>query len=205
MQLAYPRKILVVIDLNGTLLYRPNKRTPHYFIERPYARRFLSYCIDTFVVVIWSSAQPKNVSKMCEQLLTEEQREKVVAIWGREKFQLANKDWGRRVMCYKRMNLLWKAEDIARRHPEWALGKTWSQADTVLIDDSPEKGRTEPYNIIPIPEFAGDMNSESSYILPQVHDYLNECARQVDISTYIRASPFKPKPISMLHRQPSFA
>ena len=52
--LHQPRRIFVIMDLNGTLLYRPNKRNPFNFIQRPHAREFLDYCIDTFHVAIWS-------------------------------------------------------------------------------------------------------------------------------------------------------
>ncbi|RYP25912.1 hypothetical protein DL768_011676 [Monosporascus sp. mg162] len=165
--LPYPRKILVVIDLNGTLLYRPNRKNPSSFIERPHARRFLSYCVETFVVVIWSSAKPDNVRKMCDQLMTPEQQKKVVAIWGRDKFGLSKSDYKQRVQCYKRLSALWSAPEVATSHPNYANGGRWSQADTVLVDDSLEKARSEPYNLIPIPEFMGDRN-EPGYILPQI-------------------------------------
>ncbi|RYP76221.1 hypothetical protein DL770_007263 [Monosporascus sp. CRB-9-2] len=188
--LPYPRKILVVIDLNGTLLYRPNRKNPSSFIERPHARRFLSYCIETFVVAIWSSAKPDNVRKMCDQLMTPTQQKKVVAIWGRDKFGLSRSDYKQRVQCYKRLSALWSAPEVARSHPNYANGSRWGQADTVLVDDSLEKARSEPYNLIPIPEFMGDRN-EPGYILPQVHDYINECSLQANISTYIRVSPFQ--------------
>ena len=189
--LPHPRKILVVIDLNGTLLYRPNRKNPSHFIERPHARRFLSYCIETFTVAIWSSAKPDNVRKMCAQLMTPEQHQKVVAIWGRDKFGLSSSDYNLRVQCYKRLTTLWNAPEVASSHPNYANGGRWNQADTVLVDDSIEKGRSEPYNIIPLPEFKGDAN-EDGFILPQVHDYINNCASQADISTYIRVSPFQP-------------
>lgn len=192
-QLPYARKILVVIDLNGTLLYRPSRHNPTAFIERPHARTFLRYCIDTFKVVIWSSAKPNNVTRMCEQLLTPEQRSRVVAVWGRDHFGLTQEDYYLRVLCYKRLSALWADPEVAASHPEFAEGKRWSQADTVLVDDSAEKARTEPYNIIQIPEFKGNA-TEQGFVLPQVHDYVNECARQADISTYIRNQPFKTVP-----------
>ncbi|KAK7747196.1 hypothetical protein SLS62_009138 [Diatrype stigma] len=195
--LPHPRQILVVIDLNGTLLFRPSRKNPSQFVERPHARRFLSYCIDTFHVAIWSSAKPDNVRRMCDQLMTPEQRQRVVAIWGRDKFGLDAADYNRRVQCYKRLGALWGAHEVARTHPRFDEGVRWSQADTVLIDDSLEKARSEPYNLVPIPEFMGDPN-EPGYILPQVHDYINECSRQADISTYIRMSPFQSKANFML-------
>lgn len=190
--LPHPRQILVVIDLNGTLLYRPSRKNPSQFVERPHARRFLAYCVETFTVVIWSSAKPDNVRRMCAQLMTPEQHERVVAIWGRDKFGLSSPDYNRRVQCYKRLSALWGSPEVARSHPAYASGGRWSQANTVLVDDSLEKARSEPYNLIQIPEFMGDHN-EAGYILPQVHDYINECSRQADISTYIRMLPFQSK------------
>ncbi|KAI1138844.1 HAD-like protein [Hypoxylon sp. FL0543] len=185
------RIILVVIDLNGTLLHRPSSRNaPSTFVERPHARVFLRYCIRTFKVVIWSSARRHNVEKMCRQLLTPEELAQVVAVWGRDRFGLTKEDYNQRVQCYKRLSKLWEDETIALSHPEAALGKRWSQLDTVLVDDSVEKARSEPYNIIALPEFTGD-KQEKGHILPQVHDYINECSRRLDVSAFIRSQPFK--------------
>jgi hypothetical protein len=181
-----PRPILVVIDLNGTLLHRPSRQAPHTFIERPHARSFLTYCIDTFHVVIWSSARPDNVKKMCRQMLTPEQRRRVIAMWGRDKFGLTPVDYNSRVQCYKRLTTLWENPLIASAHP---TGGSWNQGNTVLIDDSTEKARSEPYNAITLPEFVGNTR-ENPEVLPLVHDYLNTLAVQADISTYIRARPF---------------
>ncbi|OTB07837.1 hypothetical protein M426DRAFT_53020 [Hypoxylon sp. CI-4A] len=192
-QLPYTRQMLIVIDLNGTLLFRPNKRQPTKFVERPYAREFLRYCLEVFYVVIWSSAQPKNVHRMCEQLMTPELRERCVAIWGRDKFDLAPEDYNQRVQCYKRLSKIWEDPIILGSHPCVETGMRWTQANTVLIDDSLEKARSEPFNLIPIPEFTG-LKDEPEYVLPQVHDYINECARYADASAYIRTQPFKINP-----------
>ncbi|KAI5865442.1 HAD-like protein [Durotheca rogersii] len=199
-RLALPRKILVVIDLNGTLLFRPNRRKqPTAFVKRPYAREFLSYCIDTFAVAIWSSARPSNVSQMCQQLMTPEYRERVVAVWGRDRFNLSELDYNARVQCYKRLSILWGDPAVAESHPQAATGGRWSQRDTVLVDDSLEKGRSEPHNLICIPEFSGNDddggdNNAPDTILPQVHDYINECSFQSDISAFMYSQPFAPVP-----------
>ncbi|KAI0011159.1 hypothetical protein F4779DRAFT_574516 [Xylariaceae sp. FL0662B] len=192
--LPYTRRILVVIDLNGTLLFRPSRTNPTSFIERPHARVFLSYCIEVFNVVIWSSAKPNNVYSMCKQLMTEEQLSRVVAIWGRDRFNLSRSDYTKRVDCYKRLTTLWADPAIAASHPDAENGARWSQKDTVLVDDSVEKARSEPYNLVEIPEFKGNPR-EDDRVLPQVHDYLNECSRQADISTYMRVSPFRAVPL----------
>ncbi|KAI0119902.1 HAD-like domain-containing protein [Nemania sp. FL0031] len=187
--LPQPRNMLVVVDLNGTLLHRPNRRDPTRFVERPYARPFLSYCVNTFTVVIWSSARPDNVSNMCRQLLTPEDRSKVVAVWGRDSFGLSKNDYNQRVQCYKRLTALWNDPVIAASHPMAANGEKWNQSNTVLVDDSLEKARSEPFNLIQIPEFAGDAE-EPGFVLPQVHDYLNTCSQQANVSAYMKSQPF---------------
>ncbi|KAK3325313.1 HAD-like domain-containing protein [Apodospora peruviana] len=184
-----PRPILVVIDLNGTILFRPRRDEPSVFIERPHARQFLEYCTSTFHVVIWSSAQPANVRAMYKQLFSEDQEKNaVIAVWARDKFGLTKEDYKERTMCYKRLTRLWKDKNIQAARP--LPNEVWDQGNTVLIDDTVEKARSEPFNAITVPEFKGDINEQPD-VLPLVHDYLNTLAHQADISTYIRTSPFK--------------
>ncbi|KAK4162725.1 hypothetical protein QBC43DRAFT_320840 [Cladorrhinum sp. PSN259] len=194
------RPLLVVLDLNGTLLYRPKRKNSHAFIARPFAAEFLTYVIDTFTVVIWSSARPENVSKMCDVLLTPQQQSRVVAMWGREKFGLTKEDYNAKVQVYKRLTKIWRDPAIAASYPG-TDGKGWDMSNTVLIDDSAEKARTEPFNCITLPEFSGGDNAASSEtgsdgvteelpVLPMVHEYLNKLAMQTDVSAYIRTWPF---------------
>ncbi|CEJ81284.1 hypothetical protein VHEMI01422 [[Torrubiella] hemipterigena] len=187
--IATPKKILVIMDLNGTLLYRPNKKQPFTFQERPHAKRFLRYCIDTFAVAIWSSARPINVHKMVERLLAPDLRTRCVVIWGRDKFGLSAEDYDGRTQCYKRLTKIWANPAVIESHPEIDYGMTWDQTNTILVDDSKEKARSEPFNLLQIPEFSGVMN-EPTDVLPQVHDYLNTLCHQSDISRYVRESPF---------------
>lgn len=185
-----PQDLLVIIDLNGTLLYRPNKKQPTKFLSRPHASLFLKYCIDTFRVVIWSSARPENVAAMCNSILTPEMRRKVVAIWGRDKFNLTRGDFDLRVQCYKRLTSIWQDPQIASSHPHYLLGGKWDQTNTVLVDDSLDKGRSEPFNLIEVPEWTGDMQDGT---LPQVHDHLNHLSLHSNVSGCHYARPFKPR------------
>ncbi|KAH7321444.1 HAD-like domain-containing protein [Rhexocercosporidium sp. MPI-PUGE-AT-0058] len=189
-QLQQAQHLLVVIDLNGTLLFRPNKRAPSMFVARPNTARFLKYCINTFNVVIWSSARPDNVKLMCDAILDQDLKRKVVAIWGRDMFGLSSFDYGARTQCYKRLTKMWDDPEIAASHPAYQMGERWDHRNTVLVDDSPEKGRSEPFNMILIPEFFGDEN-EPGQILPQVHDYLNNLSTHSNVAAYLRAYPFR--------------
>lgn len=200
--LPRPRRILVILDLNGTLLYRPTRRMPTKFVERPHARPFLGYCLDTFYLAVWSSARPENVRRMLDQILTEEQRRRCVVIWGRDRFGLSANDYNTRVQCYKRLTTLWNDAKVQASHPHAASGGRWDQSNTVLVDDSLEKGRSEPHNILTIPEFTG-IQSDRVDVLPQVHDYLNLLCYQADISRYMRETPFKLDPSYQLPPAPA--
>ncbi|KAH8733328.1 HAD-like domain-containing protein [Ilyonectria robusta] len=191
--LQQPRRILIVMDLNGTLLYRPNKRRPFHFVERPHARAFMSYCLETFYVAIWSSARPENVSKMVEQLLTPEQRERCLLVWARDQFGLSSADYDSKVQVYKRLTSIWSNPRVMSSHPAAHEGGRWDQTNTVLVDDSLEKARSEPFNLLQIPEFSG-LATESQNVLPQVHDYLNSLSYQSDVSRFMRLASFKLDP-----------
>jgi hypothetical protein len=185
-----PQHLLVVIDLNGTLLHRPERSRPTHFIERPHARAFLQYCLETFTVVIWSSAKPENVNNMCNSLVTKQFPGKLAAVWGRDRFGLTPGDYDRRVLCYKRLTRLWEDPIVSRSHPLYQFGSRWNQTNTVLIDDSYEKARSEPHNLIQIPEFVGDAG-EPGDILPQVHDYINYLSTHSNVSACIRSQAFQ--------------
>lgn len=191
--LSEPRRILVVMDLNGTLLYRPYKRRPFHFIERPHAKSFLNYCLNNFYVAIWSSARPDNVEKMVERLLTPQQVKKCILVWGRDKFGLSAADYDSRVQCYKRLTRIWSDPQVKASFPATAPGGRWDQSNTVLVDDSREKARSEPHNILEIPDFAG-LAGEPANVLPQVHDYINSLCYQSNVSGFIKEHPFKLNP-----------
>lgn len=199
--LSSPRRVLVILDLNGTLLYRPSRRHPSRFVERPHARPFLSYCLDTFHVAIWSSARPHNVHSMVRQFLTPEQRARCVVVWARDRLGLCAADYDARVQVYKRLSVVWASDAVRRSHPDAAAGGAWDQSNTVLVDDSREKGRSEPYNILPVPEFSG-LGTEPVAVLPQVHDYLNRLCYQADVSRYMRRTPFQLDPNYTLPQGP---
>lgn len=181
------------MDLNGTLLFRPSKRRPSHFVARPHARVFMDYLLSNFTVAVWSSARPENVNKMVTSLLTPAQRAQCQVIWGRDRFGLSLEDYDSRVQCYKRLTRVWSDPGIMGAHPQARRGGRWDQSNTVLVDDSSEKARSEPHNLLQIPEYGGPKN-ELPHVLPQVHDYINELSYQADISRYIRENPFNLNP-----------
>ncbi|RKF83891.1 putative FCP1 homology domain-containing protein [Golovinomyces cichoracearum] len=192
-RLTKPQYLLVVLDLNGTLLYRShgqsNAPNAPLIISRPYSYEFLQQCTEEFRVVIWSSARPANVRKMCHLILPPEIRKKIVTIWARDKFDLSDEDYNLRVVCFKRLTKLWSDNTVSMSHPEYLRGARWDQSNTILVDDSSEKARTEPFNLIQVPEFLGDPH-EPGRILAKVFEYLKQASMYSNMSSYLRQKPF---------------
>ncbi|KAJ9641834.1 hypothetical protein H2199_005047 [Coniosporium tulheliwenetii] len=153
--LSTPQPMLFILDLNGTLLHRPNRKNPTKFVTRPFVTPFLNYLFAHFTVMVWSSARPENVSLMCAQLFTPAQRALLVAQWGRDRLGLSPQQYNNKVQVYKRLSQIWDDDDIARSHPGYLDGESWDQFNTVLLDDSHVKASSEPYNLVAIPEFVG--------------------------------------------------
>ncbi|KAK1817068.1 hypothetical protein LTR12_008557 [Friedmanniomyces endolithicus] len=184
------RPLLVVLDLNGTLLHRA-ARGGSIFITRPRVTEFLHYLLANHKVLIWSSAQPANVEAMCKKLFTPEQRAILVGIWARDKMRLSAQQYAQKVQCYKQLSWVWRDDDIAASYVHM---DEWGQDNTVLIDDSVEKAATEPLNLIKMEEFEGTEEQLGKDVLGQVVEYLEVLKGARDVSACIRAAPYYFRP-----------
>ncbi|KAF9517703.1 hypothetical protein BS47DRAFT_475547 [Hydnum rufescens UP504] len=145
-----PRK-LVVLDLNGTLVFRPPGPSgkPRKIHPRPYMNVFAQFLalhsgLDT---MIWSSAQPHNVETMVDRAFGS-LRSGLKHVWARDTLGLSQRDFSRKVQTVKDLNILWR--DL----PEQVLEKErYSALNTVLLDDSALKAHLQPYNHLPLPEY----------------------------------------------------
>ncbi|KAF8635089.1 hypothetical protein AX15_000532 [Amanita polypyramis BW_CC] len=150
-----PSRKLVVLDLNGTLLFRP-KPGPHHGFERPvHLRPFMSTFrkyllhqetrpwLDTMV---WSSAQPHNVAIMVHSCFGREE-EKLVQVWARDRMHLEEESYHRNVQTIKDLNTIWK---YFGTQPSL---QPFSVYDTVLVDDSMQKVALQPFNHICVKEY----------------------------------------------------
>ncbi|KAK5676917.1 hypothetical protein LTS10_010681 [Elasticomyces elasticus] len=180
-----PRPLLVILDLNGTLLHRKNRKTS--FTARPHVSEFLWYLMENHKVMIWSSARPENVQSIVKEIFMPKQLAKLIAVWGRERLQLSPEQYNMRVQVYKQLSWVWRDDEIANSGID---GVGWAQDNTVLIDDSLEKAASEPCNLIKIDEFEGKPEQLETDVLGQVVDYLEvlKCAR--DVSSAIRNAPY---------------
>jgi hypothetical protein len=185
-----PGHILVILDLNGTVLYRPNKNAKT-MIARPYLKPFLRYLFQNFKVMVWSSAKPPNVKSLVEQALEKDLRSMLVATWARDTFGLSATNFNQNVQVYKNLRLIWSRDQIQQHHPEYKAGKRFGQHNTVLIDDSALKASAQPHNLLEIPEFEATPEQMEGDVLREVAGYLEILRQQADISKFIHKQPFK--------------
>ena len=203
-RLPRPKPLLIISDLNGTLILRKKVGTTT-FTRRPSLSSFLEYLFANHTVMFWTSMRTVNMQAVLDSALTKTQRDQCAAMWGREMLGLSLTDLNRKVQVYKRLGEVWKNEEIQKKHPDYAKGGRWNQRNTVLIDDSVEKARGQPWNLVNIPELNADelvelrkedgeiikMKEAQVAVLSQVWKYLEQCRWQEDVSAFIKADPFK--------------
>ena len=213
-----PPPILVILDLNGTLLYR-SKRPQMYLSSkhpraRPYLRQFLQYLFSHFHVMIWSSAQPHNVAAMISATFSPEQREKLVAVWARDTLGLTPAQMRRKIVVYKCLDKVWEKLGVEKKtaggataaasdidssnsaysgddNDEKVAPGPWGQHNTILIDDSAVKATAQPYNLVEISSWEGGFVEDRALV--EAAGYLEELRRGKwsDVSAYMRAKPFR--------------
>ncbi|KAF2845390.1 hypothetical protein T440DRAFT_472710 [Plenodomus tracheiphilus IPT5] len=184
-----PHSLLVILDLNGTVLHRPNKNAKT-MIERPFLKPFLRYLFQNFKVMVWSSAKPDNVKSLVSQALDNNLRSQLVAQWARDSFGLSPTNYSQNVQVYKNLKLVWSRSTIQSHHPDYEAGGRFGQHNTVLIDDSMLKANAQPHNLLEIPEFAATPEQMQGDALREVAGYLEVLRQQEDVSRYIRTEPF---------------
>nr|POF17724.1 putative fcp1 likey domain-containing protein [Quercus suber] len=180
------RRLLVILDLNGTLLARVNRSAT--FVRRPRVHEFLEYLFFHHRVMVWSSARPENVQAMCAQLFTPQQQRQLVGVWARDMLRLGP-HYNTKVQVYKTLAWVWDAPAIQATATRPSLA--WAQHNTVLIDDSLEKAASEPFNLIEVDEFERRAEQMQSDVLGQVVLYLETLRWQENVSAFLRTSPFR--------------
>ncbi|KAG8623036.1 hypothetical protein KVT40_008012 [Elsinoe batatas] len=98
-----PQRLLVILDVNGTLGFRKSLRT---ITPRPHLREFLTYLFREHDVAIWTSMTRSNFMAVLPKIMTKEQAAKLKMVWTREDMNLGNnfKDY---VQTYKELTKVW--------------------------------------------------------------------------------------------------
>lgn len=189
--LTTPQRLLVVLDLNGTLLNRGGGCQTYK--PRPFLIKFLDYCLANHTILIWSSALPHNVIAICKELFIPSQREKLLGIWARDTLGLTPTQYHSKVQVYKQLDRIWSNPAYALRHPQFKQGVKWSQKNTILVDDSILKASAQPYNHIEIPEFVRNSQELKTGRDPlgQVTAYLEEARKWNNVSAFVRQRKFE--------------
>lgn len=182
-----PRRLLVVLDLNGTLLYRTKQKGGSTFIARPRVNEFIAYLLRHHKVMVWSSAKPENVRPMCKKLFDQEQHDRLVAVWARDTLHISQKAYSHKVKVYKQLSWLWKDACVqATSNP----AEAWDQSNTVLVDDSVHKAASEPHNLIRLEEFENREDQRETDVLGKVVKYLETLKYEKNVSAFMRVLPF---------------
>ncbi|KAF7591286.1 hypothetical protein BBP40_001795 [Aspergillus hancockii] len=186
--------LLVILDLNGTLIYRKHRRFPPSFSRRTGLDEFLDNLLKNYKVMIWSSSQPNTVNAVCDKLFPGKKRSALVAEWGRDKFGLPLSQYRAKVQVYKTLETVWGNKKIQSSYPKCSraaqtgiqLKTRWDQSNTILIDDSKLKALSEPNNILEIPEFTNQTSIDEPKIFPKVTQLLEQLAKHDDVSKVLR-------------------
>ncbi|KAK6437013.1 hypothetical protein LTR95_006788 [Oleoguttula sp. CCFEE 5521] len=201
---GHPVPLLIVLDLNGTLLSRHPKNRQHVKL-RPHLNKFLEYLFTRHKVVIWSSATPESVTAMLGKIFFPEgdavqSRANsddlmewyncIVAMWNRKHLDLGDFYW-QNPQVYKQLSRLWADPNIQST----CSGGQWDQFNTLLIDDSLEKAASEPHNLVQIKEMVWKEDDQGVEVLAQVAKYISKASNYRNVSAFVKESPFKHDPV----------
>lgn len=183
---SFPQPLLVILDLNGTLIHRKSRGFPPKFTRRAGLYYFIDTLMSKFKVMIWSSSQPRTVHAICQKLFQDRQRRELVAEWGRDKFDLTRSQYKSKIQVYKMLETVWADKTIQATYPNQS--KRWDQTNTILIDDSKLKALSEPFNILEIPEFINTdvQGMYETVIFPKVLNRLETLSKHDDVSKVVR-------------------
>ncbi|CAG8542577.1 12407_t:CDS:2 [Ambispora leptoticha] len=181
---------LIILDLNGTLVYRDKSHSNRTF-PRPFLMQFLDYIFERFYVMIWSSASPHNVKKIIDAVFPPRHSNNLVDVWARDTFGLTTFQYNQKWLTIKNLEIVWdrlnSQNNRGRESPP-----IWSQKNTVLIDDSPLKAQLQPYNAIHIDEYDVELHrSRRDKELKDVITYLSNLRYESNVSAFMRKNPYK--------------
>ncbi|KAJ3029214.1 hypothetical protein HDV00_009697 [Rhizophlyctis rosea] len=145
------RKLLLVLDLDGTLLDREmvaahqqfDTRLPkgnHHNKWQGWARpdlgSFKNYAFANFTVALWTSAMPETADEIAKWLFSDAERDRLLFIWSRAECSTVNGNV--------------RAKDLRKI---WRDFKPYGPENTILLDDTRDKAFYTPANLLLIPTF----------------------------------------------------
>ncbi|KAI9672267.1 MAG: hypothetical protein M1831_002081 [Alyxoria varia] len=186
-----PQPLLIVCDLNDTLIKRVT-RSGTTLTRRPGLDAFLAYVFSHHKFMIWTSARPENLEKCLGNLLTPQQQQECVAAWGRDTLGLSKLQYAEKVQVYKTLETVFKSAQVQKTYPSKSVdlsgrGGGWSVHNTLLVDDSVEKGAAQPYNLVNV----DSMGRATDNTLIELIGYLEQVKYCGDVRPYVKTNPFR--------------
>ncbi|GAN08156.1 NLI interacting factor family phosphatase [Mucor ambiguus] len=173
-----PKKQLLILDLNGTLISRIKcrARSGRAFYARPHYQAFLDFIFKHFEVMVWSSARQQNVEKMCH-IFTKPLK----LVWSRNHLKLSQHQFDSNVDTIKDLDIVWEY-----------FSNEYNATNTIVLDDSPSKLAHQPYNLIHIRTFNHEEIREgfTDNELLKVIRYLDNVRCHSNVANYVRNEPF---------------
>ncbi|PWY71570.1 HAD-like protein [Aspergillus sclerotioniger CBS 115572] len=189
---SWSQPLLIILDLNGTLVHRKDRSLPPRIRKRAGLEDFIKTLMQKYKVMVWSSARPPTVDGVCRQLFLNKSRTRLVAEWSRDHFNLPKKQYNAKIQVYKTLGTVWADEGIQASYPGLRDLKApvpdtfekarWDQTNTILIDDTIFKASSEPHNLLEIPTFDESAGPEDATTLAKVLRVLEELAKHDDVS-----------------------
>lgn len=188
--ISTPQPLLVILDLNGTLIFRRRKKGGN-FVKRPGLDKFIAYLFRNFTVMIWTSSRPETAANIVKQIFAHTTHRKLIDIWARDTLGLTREQYAEKVQVYKPLDKVWRTKKIQETYPTVTTTTTatqscWTHQNTILIDDSALKAIAQPYNIIEIPEFTHNPLVDEKKNMSTVMRQLRILSHQSDVSRKLR-------------------
>ena len=132
------------------------------FVKIPTCRQFLKWCFANYTVAFFTSMMLENAEKILTDILTPNQRKRILFVWGREHVKL-DPDFGvdEKITRYDSIKLLsdvWQSAMVN-------TNRKFNETNTIFCDDSERKHRFNPEkNILIVESFTHDHLLDSSNI-----------------------------------------
>lgn len=139
------RKKLLILDLNGVLVFRDKEK--HIDYKRENVETFLDWCFENFDVALWSSARKHNVEHIAKEVMGAERIKRLRFMWHQDQCT------PHPTVEYVFKKPLQKVWDI--------YGPQYDQTNTLIMDDTAEKMEDNPPNTwFPVKTWKGDDDNE---------------------------------------------
>jgi hypothetical protein len=91
----------------------------------------------------------------------------VIGVLSRDHLGLTQAQYDSNCDVYKDLDRVWEDGKIQSAHPN---GGTWNRSNTLLIDDTMQKGETQPYNIVVVPSYQPKIEGKDPRVLQKLFD-----------------------------------